>query len=140
MPSNNHKGPRMKLTVISRAEAHAQGLRRFYTGKPCKYGHDSQRFVSTGGCCACNAGRSKVFSKAISSGGKVFSYPAHADDMAALLAYAQALDIQRGRVPFVPAPPKGAELPALPADLARHRETLAAAHTIPAAPAYLPKP
>lgn len=39
--------------VISRREAHAQGLKRFYTGEPCKRGHDSERFTSSGACIAC---------------------------------------------------------------------------------------
>ena len=44
--------------IITRAEAKAQGLKTYYTGKPCKHGHDSDRFVSNNGCRAClSAGR-----------------------------------------------------------------------------------
>lgn len=39
--------------VITRREAHAKGLKRFYTGEPCKRGHDSERFTSSGACIAC---------------------------------------------------------------------------------------
>ena len=131
----------MKFSPITRHEAAAQGLKRFYTGKPCKYGHDAQRFVSTGVCCACNAARSKVFSRAVATRGAMFAYPLDPSDVAAALAYCQALDIQRGRTPFVPdAIPRGAEAVALPADIARHRETLIASYSQPATPAYLPKP
>src|SRR5579859_512216 len=41
------------LEVISRKDAHARGLKRFYTGKPCKGGHLSERYVVNGGCIAC---------------------------------------------------------------------------------------
>lgn len=131
----------MKFPIVTRAQAHAQGLKRFYNGKPCKYGHDAQRFVSTGVCCACNAARSKIFSRAKASDEKVFSYHLHPDDVAAALAYCQALDIQRGRVPFSPdAPARGAEPAALPADIERHRATLIASYSQPSTPDYLPKP
>ena len=39
--------------IISRDDAHAKGLMHFYTGQPCKRGHDSPRYVSTGGCIMC---------------------------------------------------------------------------------------
>jgi hypothetical protein len=41
------------MQVITRADAHAQGLMHFYNGKPCQRGHVAQRFVSTGGCVEC---------------------------------------------------------------------------------------
>jgi hypothetical protein len=37
----------------TRKEAHAAGLKRFYTGKPCHNGHDCERYVSSGGCLDC---------------------------------------------------------------------------------------
>lgn len=43
-----HSGP-----IVTRAEAKAQGLRFFFTGKPCKHGHLSQRYTSQSGCVAC---------------------------------------------------------------------------------------
>lgn len=134
----------MKHEIITRAEAFAQGRKHFYSGKPCKYGHDSARFTSTGGCMACNAARSKLFAQAVAA--SVFTYPLHPDDHDALLAYAQALDLQRGRAPHVPKTiaevpaPRHAEPVALPADIARHRETIIASYSQPAAPAYLPTP
>jgi len=41
--------------VITRAQAKAAGLTRFFTGKPCKHGHLSERTSANGGCIACNA-------------------------------------------------------------------------------------
>lgn len=40
-------------TVISRREAADSGKYFFFTGKPCKHGHISKRYTSTGGCVAC---------------------------------------------------------------------------------------
>lgn len=39
--------------VISRQAAHMQGLRRFFTGEPCKSGHTAERYVSNGACVSC---------------------------------------------------------------------------------------
>lgn len=39
--------------VVARAAAKASGLHRYFTGKPCKYGHISERFA-TGTCCKCS--------------------------------------------------------------------------------------
>lgn len=41
--------------VLSRNEAAASGLSRYYTGRPCNAGHYSQRFISNRQCVACNA-------------------------------------------------------------------------------------
>jgi hypothetical protein len=39
--------------IITRAEAKAQGLTTYYTGKLCKAGHVSERYVSKNQCVAC---------------------------------------------------------------------------------------
>jgi 5-methylcytosine-specific restriction endonuclease McrA len=44
--------------VVTRAEAKAAGLPRYFTGKPCKNGHLVQRVTADGACPAC---RSLVF-------------------------------------------------------------------------------
>lgn len=38
--------------IISRKEALAKGLKRYFTGKPCKHGHISERTIS--GCVECH--------------------------------------------------------------------------------------
>lgn len=43
----------MTHEIISRDNAHRDGRMRFYTGKPCKKGHYSERYVSCGNCIAC---------------------------------------------------------------------------------------
>lgn len=95
--------------VMTRRAAVEAGLKRYYTGKPCSKGHDAQRFTSTGACIKCAAGYSKDYvgrlrkeSNARLAG--LFVYQAHPDDHAALLALAQALDLQRGRIPKAPLP------------------------------------
>lgn len=134
----------MKHTLIARTVAAAQGLKHFYTGRPCKYSHDSLRFTSTGACMACNAGRSQMFSRKVTTGR--FAYELHPEDHATALAYCQALDLQRGRTPQahepfkMPERPRGAETVALPTDIQRHRDTLLASYTPQAAAAYIPKP
>lgn len=40
--------------TITRKEAKAQNLTRYFTGKPCKHGHNSERFVSNGECVYCH--------------------------------------------------------------------------------------
>ncbi len=39
--------------VISRKEAKARGLKRFFTGRPCQAGHLSERLVSSKNCIVC---------------------------------------------------------------------------------------
>lgn len=41
------------MQIIGRADAKALGLKRYFTGKPCKHGHIAERFVS-GPCVECN--------------------------------------------------------------------------------------
>lgn len=39
--------------IISRAEAKAKGLKRYFTGKPCKHGHVSERYIGGKFCIQC---------------------------------------------------------------------------------------
>ena len=40
--------------LISRKQAAAEGKIKYFTGKPCKYGHIAERYVSVGTCVECN--------------------------------------------------------------------------------------
>lgn len=42
------------MNIISRAEAKALGLKRYFTGKPCKNGHISEWQVASYQCCECS--------------------------------------------------------------------------------------
>jgi len=39
--------------IISRDDARAFGLRRFYTGEPCMWGHICEHYTSSGECVEC---------------------------------------------------------------------------------------
>ncbi|AGN51421.1 hypothetical protein VPJG_00057 [Vibrio phage jenny 12G5] len=47
--------------VVTKKEAKEQGLKRYFTGKPCKHGHVAERFVSEGKCCACAVEKSRKY-------------------------------------------------------------------------------
>ena len=40
--------------IITRQYAISNGLKKYYTGKPCKRGHVSERYTSTNKCFVCN--------------------------------------------------------------------------------------
>lgn len=42
------------MNIITRAEAKAAGLKRYFTGKPCKYGHIAERATVNGLCYECS--------------------------------------------------------------------------------------
>jgi hypothetical protein len=48
-----NKGYTTMTEIISRKAAHAAGLKRFYTGKPCIQGHLGERYTSSGNCIEC---------------------------------------------------------------------------------------
>ena len=48
---------------ITREEARSLGLKFYYTGRPCKYGHDSSRLVSNFGCYECSRSRTEEWEK-----------------------------------------------------------------------------
>jgi len=39
--------------VITKGDARVQGLKRFFTGQPCRHGHIAERLVSDGKCMEC---------------------------------------------------------------------------------------
>lgn len=41
---------------ITRPEAEDSGLMFYFTGDPCRYGHKSERYVSSGNCVECVRG------------------------------------------------------------------------------------
>lgn len=42
------------MEIISCKEAKAKGLKRYFTGKPCKRGHVAERYTATGNCLQCD--------------------------------------------------------------------------------------
>lgn len=51
-------------TIILRREAQAQGLTRYFTGKPCKRGHVSERRVIGSGCVECSSLKKRAWREA----------------------------------------------------------------------------
>jgi hypothetical protein len=45
--------------TITRKQAREKGLKRYFTGKPCKRGHVVERRVDTGDCAECVNQRSR---------------------------------------------------------------------------------
>ncbi len=43
------------MEIISRKQALESGLNRYFTGKPCKYGHVTERVARNGYCCGCKS-------------------------------------------------------------------------------------
>jgi len=41
------------MNIITRTQAKAQGLKRYYTGKTCRAGHVAERYVATASCVEC---------------------------------------------------------------------------------------
>src|SRR5579872_2342906 len=39
--------------IVTRAQARADGLTHYFTGKPCKSGHVAERYLSNGSCVDC---------------------------------------------------------------------------------------
>jgi hypothetical protein len=42
-----------KPNLVTREEAIARGFVKYYTGVPCKHGHDTYRYTTSGGCQYC---------------------------------------------------------------------------------------
>jgi len=42
------------MKIISQRQAAARGMARFYTGRPCRRGHDAERYVAGGNCVECH--------------------------------------------------------------------------------------
>lgn len=49
-----------ELKIISKSEAKAAGLNRYFTGKPCPQGHIAERMVTNKSCVSCLNGRKRV--------------------------------------------------------------------------------
>lgn len=52
------------VEIISRPEARAAGLKRYFTGNPCPSGHVSERYVSTCACVECIVSKKALWNAA----------------------------------------------------------------------------
>lgn len=53
----------MDHIVITRADAKAAGLTRYFSGKACPHGHVVERMVSTYACCACKLAKTTLLKR-----------------------------------------------------------------------------
>jgi hypothetical protein len=100
------------MEVISRKDAHAKGLTRFFTGKPCKREHIRERNVATGACLGCLAHYAKEYAatykakrRAEVAGQVEVRMFVHPDHTAAIEAFSELLRhslINGTPVPMVP--------------------------------------
>lgn len=93
----------MTTQIITRADARAQGLTRYFTGKPCPMGHIADRYVSTFGCVTCTRIRSDARDAAKSAAFRSREQPAHVVARLAARAnglklYSPGVECQRGHV------------------------------------------
>lgn len=51
------------MKIISRKDAKAEDLTRYYTGQYCKYGHIAPRLVSNYGCVVCDGKRKRTYTE-----------------------------------------------------------------------------
>jgi hypothetical protein len=49
------------MNLIRRKDAKHAGLKKYFTGKPCGYGHISERYVLNGDCCRCACDRADIW-------------------------------------------------------------------------------
>lgn len=68
------------MQIIDRYKARSRGLKRFYTGKKCKNGHLSERYVSTGACIECTKNTNSDYQQMIGSDACTVSVRCHKDD------------------------------------------------------------
>lgn len=80
---------------MTRREAIAAGVKYFSTGKPCKYGHTSERYIGNGACLECIRPKQTALA-VIDKPGEIM--PATVDAAARLEIKKRALDIQEARL------------------------------------------
>lgn len=58
--------------IITRKEAKEQGLKYYFTGKPCKYSHIADRLSCNGDCCECVRKRYEQNKESIAQGARKY--------------------------------------------------------------------
>ena len=48
------------MDIVTRKQAQAQGLARYFTGQPCKHGHTAERHTKNWTCCECSKETDRV--------------------------------------------------------------------------------
>ena len=89
------------MKIISRKEALEQGLKRYFTGKTCKHGHVSERYIK-GSCCECSKlAKSTKEYVAANKGKNIASYLKRVhDDPIKIKLQLKKSECKRGGIPF----------------------------------------
>jgi hypothetical protein len=96
------------MEIISRKDAHAKGLKRFFTGKPCRRGHIRERNVKTGACLGCLSHYAREYSSkydAPSDAMVKLTFHVSPDQSATIEAFIALCGVARARgipMPLVP--------------------------------------
>jgi hypothetical protein len=77
------------MEILERSEAAVRQLKRYFTGRPCRRGHQSERFTSSGQCIECMKKTVGLFVR--------ISVDVHQDDRASLEMFARQMAEARGR-------------------------------------------
>lgn len=62
--SSDGQSHTLGMEHLTRSEAKARGLKRYFTGKPCPKGHVTERRVSTCACVECELAKQRAWDKA----------------------------------------------------------------------------
>ena len=87
--------------IISRKQAAREGRSTYYTDKPCKQGHRSERYTVNGSCVECQKDLAGWYGRVKKSVQKYAAAPVmtrvecHPDDVNTIRAFAKSLMIQR---------------------------------------------
>ena len=87
--------------IETRRQASEAGRRKYYTGRPCKYKHVSQRYTNSGQCIACMLNRGKQYSsniKAADAGLVTLTFHVHPNDVATVKAIVKDITASREEV------------------------------------------
>ena len=78
------------MEILTRRDAHARGMVRYWTGKPCRRGHLAHRYVTSGICTACIAERNGSYHRRHATLRRLVA-DLHPDDYEAAKALVDAL-------------------------------------------------
>jgi hypothetical protein len=77
----------------TRKQSENDGDKRFYTGIPCRQGHDSFRYTSTGNCCACITIYRRNYRKNNRKGMRLFQVYVYPQNLQPLKEMAKAMNV-----------------------------------------------
>lgn len=93
----------MAREVISRRDAMARGMQKYYTGEKCHRGHLDFRYIKGGACVSCRSfeqrEKDKKRNQLMAARAVVLKVPCHPDDRAAILEFAEMIMLARSLSP-----------------------------------------